>query len=99
VSRPGWGPAGSPGGRAPRQAPQPQGVGGLQGGDSLQAQGSPATAAGKAAVPLTLEGLRVEAAAGLIDTVIIAFTDMQGRLQGKRLTARFFLEEVAGHHA
>ncbi|MFI6522984.1 glutamine synthetase family protein [Spirillospora sp. NPDC050679] len=47
--------------------------------------------------PLTLEQLWVEAEAGQIDTVIIAFTDMQGRMQGKRLSARFFLEEVAGH--
>ncbi|MCP2334855.1 glutamine synthetase family protein [Actinomadura rupiterrae] len=46
---------------------------------------------------LTLDELRDEAAAGRIDTVIIAIADMQGRLQGKRLSARFFLEEVAGH--
>ncbi|MGE5290255.1 MAG: glutamine synthetase family protein [Micromonosporaceae bacterium] len=49
--------------------------------------------------PLTLERLRAEAADGRTDTVIVAFTDMQGRLQGKRLTAQFFLEEVAEHHA
>jgi len=29
-----------------------------------------------------------------IDTVILAITDMQGRLQGKRLDARFFAEEL-----
>ncbi|MFI0447253.1 glutamine synthetase family protein [Actinomadura sp. 6N118] len=46
---------------------------------------------------LSLEQLWVEAEAGQIDTVIIAITDMQGRLQGKRLSARYFLEEVAGH--
>jgi len=46
---------------------------------------------------LTLEQLRVEAASGRIDTVLIAITDMQGRLQGKRLSARFFLEEVLAH--
>ncbi|MFD0688331.1 glutamine synthetase family protein [Actinomadura fibrosa] len=46
---------------------------------------------------LTLDGLRDEAAAGRIDTVIVAITDMQGRLQGKRLSSRFFLEEVAEH--
>ena len=35
---------------------------------------------------------------GEIDTVIVAFADMQGRLLGKRLQADFFLEEVeAGH--
>jgi glutamine synthetase len=33
---------------------------------------------------LSLEELRVAVAAGDIDTVIVAITDMQGRLQGKR---------------
>jgi glutamine synthetase len=46
---------------------------------------------------LTLEQLRVEVGEGTIDTVILAFTDMQGRLQGKRLAAEFFLDEVAEH--
>jgi glutamine synthetase len=32
---------------------------------------------------------------GEVDTVIVAMTDMQGRLQGKRLDARFFADEVA----
>jgi len=44
---------------------------------------------------LSLDELRQLAATGEIDTVIIALTDMQGRLQGKRLSAEFFLEEVA----
>ena len=35
--------------------------------------------------------------AGQIDTVIVAITDMQGRLQGKRCSARYFMEEVAPH--
>ncbi|MEO5873890.1 MAG: glutamine synthetase family protein [Streptosporangiaceae bacterium] len=48
---------------------------------------------------LTLEQLDVEAASGQIDSVIVGFTDMQGRLQGKRLSARFFLEEVVEHGA
>ncbi|WP_327084629.1 glutamine synthetase family protein [Nocardiopsis sp. EMB25] len=47
--------------------------------------------------PLTLDDLRRDAASGAVDTVLVAFTDMQGRLQGKRLSARFFLEEVVGH--
>ena len=34
---------------------------------------------------LTLEQLRADIADGTVDTVIVAFTDMQGRLQGKRL--------------
>ncbi|GAA2157017.1 glutamine synthetase family protein [Actinomadura napierensis] len=46
---------------------------------------------------LTLDELRGEAAEGRIDTVIVAIVDMQGRLQGKRLSSRYFLEEVAGH--
>ncbi|MER6942645.1 glutamine synthetase family protein [Nonomuraea sp. NPDC000554] len=46
---------------------------------------------------LTVEELRVEAAAGRIDTVLLAIADMQGRLQGKRLSARFFLDEVLHH--
>jgi glutamine synthetase len=31
-----------------------------------------------------------------VDTVILAITDMQGRLQGKRLDATFFAEDIAG---
>jgi glutamine synthetase len=46
---------------------------------------------------LTLERLRVEVSDGTVDTVVLAFTDMQGRLQGKRLSAEFFLDEVAEH--
>ncbi len=41
---------------------------------------------------LTLEQLRTRIAEGAIDTVVLAFTDMQGRLQGKRLHARYFLD-------
>jgi len=48
---------------------------------------------------LTLEQLRVEASENTIDTVVLAFTDMQGRLQGKRLSAEFFLDEVAEHYS
>jgi glutamine synthetase len=33
---------------------------------------------------------------GAVDTVVLAITDMQGRLQGKRLDATFFAEEIAG---
>ncbi len=46
---------------------------------------------------LTLEQLRVAVGEGEIDTVVLAFTDMQGRLQGKRLSAEYFLEEVVEH--
>ncbi|MGW2562203.1 glutamine synthetase family protein [Streptomyces sp. NPDC001514] len=47
--------------------------------------------------PLTVEELRVLVASGEIDTVVLAFPDMQGRLQGKRFAARFFLDEVLEH--
>ncbi len=48
---------------------------------------------------MTLEELRAQVEAGSIDTVLLAITDMQGRLQGKRLAAQHFLEEVAEHGA
>jgi glutamine synthetase len=48
---------------------------------------------------LTLEELRAEVDAGRIDTVLLAITDMQGRLQGKRLAASHFLDEVLEHNA
>jgi glutamine synthetase len=43
---------------------------------------------------LTLEQLGVLVDNDEIDTVIVAITDMQGRLQGKRFHARHFLDEV-----
>ncbi|HEX3976831.1 MAG TPA: glutamine synthetase family protein [Solirubrobacteraceae bacterium] len=48
---------------------------------------------------MKLEELRSRVESGEIDTVLIALCDMQGRLQGKRLTARHFLEEVVDHGA
>jgi glutamine synthetase len=48
---------------------------------------------------MTLEELRNAVDAGTIDTVLLAITDMQGRLQGKRLHARYFVDEVAAHGA
>ncbi|MFD5427391.1 glutamine synthetase family protein [Streptomyces sp. NPDC127084] len=47
--------------------------------------------------PLTVEELRTLVASGEIDTVVLAFPDMQGRLQGKRFAAPFFLDEVLEH--
>ncbi len=32
---------------------------------------------------------------GAVDTVLVMVVDMQGRLQGKRVDARFFLDQVA----
>jgi glutamine synthetase len=47
---------------------------------------------------VTADELRSEVESGAIDTVIVAFTDMQGRLMGKRLHGEFFLEgDVAEH--
>jgi glutamine synthetase len=48
---------------------------------------------------LTVEELRTEVDAGRIDTVLLAIADMQGRLQGKRLSASHFLDEVLEHNA
>ncbi len=43
--------------------------------------------------------LAVEVKARRIDTVVLAMTDMQGRLQGKRLDADHFLDEVVPNAA
>jgi glutamine synthetase len=48
---------------------------------------------------MTIDDLRRAEEAGEVDTVLLAMTDMQGRLQGKRLTAKHFLKEVAHHGA
>ncbi|SEQ50749.1 glutamine synthetase family protein [Lentzea albida] len=48
---------------------------------------------------LTVEELREAVDTGEIDTVLVAIVDMQGRLQGKRCAARYFLDEVLGHSA
>ena len=48
---------------------------------------------------LSLDQLSRDIAEGRIDTVVVAFTDMQGRLQAKFIHAPFFLSEVAGHGA
>ena len=45
---------------------------------------------------LTVDALRAEVARGDIDTVVVALTDMQGRLQGKRMHAAYFLDHVLG---
>jgi glutamine synthetase len=46
---------------------------------------------------LSVDELRTEIGAGTIDTVVTAFTDMQGRLVGKRIEVGYFLDEVADH--
>ena len=46
---------------------------------------------------LTVEQLRDSILSGDIDTVVLGFTDMQGRLQGKFVHGRFFLDSVLAH--
>ena len=46
---------------------------------------------------LSAEELRVLVDGGELDTVVLAVPDMQGRLQGKRFHARFFVDEVLAH--
>jgi glutamine synthetase len=46
---------------------------------------------------LSLDRLRALVDDGTIDTVLVAITDMQGRLQGKRCSAEYFLNEVVSH--
>ena len=44
---------------------------------------------------MNLDELREAVASGTVDTVLLAIADMEGRLQGKRLTGEHFLEVVA----
>jgi glutamine synthetase len=46
---------------------------------------------------LSVDDLRKEAKDGTIDTIVTAFTDMQGRLMGKRIQVEYFLDEVTEH--
>jgi len=46
---------------------------------------------------LSLDDLRKAGEQGEIDTVVTAFTDMQGRLFGKRIEIDYFLEEAVSH--
>ncbi len=46
---------------------------------------------------LTLEELKADVSSGAIDTIVVAFTDMQGRLMGKRVQAQFFVEDSLEH--
>ncbi len=46
-------------------------------------------------VRVTRQELEAKIRSGEIDTVVMAFPDLQGRLAGKRTTGRFFLDSVA----
>src|SRR2546430_16189700 len=48
---------------------------------------------------VTVDRLRELVDGGEIDTVLLALVDMQGRLQGKRCGAEYFLNEVVPHAA
>ena len=48
---------------------------------------------------VTLDELKKAVADGTVDTVLLAIADMEGRLQGKRLTATHFLDDVLEHGA
>jgi glutamine synthetase len=48
---------------------------------------------------VTLDELRSAASDGAVDTVLLAIADMEGRLQGKRLTTSHFLDNVVEHAA
>ncbi|HYV58876.1 MAG TPA: glutamine synthetase, partial [Acidimicrobiia bacterium] len=45
---------------------------------------------------LELDDLRERIGAGDVDTVLVAFPDLQGRLMGKRVTGHYFLDHVVG---
>src|SRR4051812_15088383 len=45
---------------------------------------------------LEVEQLKQMIAAGDIDTILVVFPDLQGRLMGKRVTGEFFLDTVLG---
>jgi glutamine synthetase len=60
---------------------------------SVMRPGGPGVAIGM----LSLEELAAEADAGTVDTVVTAFTDMQGRLVGKRIEVSYFIDQVVDH--
>jgi glutamine synthetase len=47
---------------------------------------------------LSLNELKRDVENGSIDTVVVAFTDMQGRLMGKRVHAQYFVDENIADH-
>jgi glutamine synthetase len=49
------------------------------------------------AAPMSVEQLRSGVADRSIDTVVLALVDIQGRLQGKRLDAQYFVDDVLAH--
>lgn len=68
----------------------------MAGGGSTDAAPRPGGPGGTRGM-LSLDELGKAAEEGTIDTVVTAFTDMQGRLFGKRIQVEYFLEEVVSH--
>jgi glutamine synthetase len=50
------------------------------------------------ALVLSFDALRADVESRAVDTVVVAFTDMQGRLMGKRLHGEFFVDEIGAGH-
>ena len=50
-----------------------------------------------ATAPLSVDELSAAVEDGVIDTVILAIVDIQGRLQGKRFDAHYFVNDVIEH--
>jgi glutamine synthetase len=48
---------------------------------------------------MNVDELRGAVADGSVDTVLLGFCDMQGRLQGKRLVGGHFVDDVIAHNA
>ena len=48
---------------------------------------------------VTIDELKKAVKDGAVDTVLLAIADMEGRLQGKRLTAEHFISDVLDHGA
>lgn len=46
---------------------------------------------------LTIDELAQQVENGAIDTVVVAFTDLYGRLMGKRFDAEFFVNDIEAH--
>ena len=88
-------------GQGPLPGPGPH-AGGRRGHARLSGpRGSRRRPGGHVATPacISLDELRRRRSDGTVDTVLLTIADMEGRLQGKRLTARHFLDEVVEHGA
>ncbi len=49
------------------------------------------------AAPMSLDKLKEAVTSGQVDTVLVVFTDVQGRLTGKRVHGHYFVKEVLDH--